>query len=299
MDYHIRAELLTKTYPSEKRNAPDYTVFEDLCMGLKKREFVTCIGHSGCGKSTILKILAGLDAPTRGEAFLGTKLISGPGLDRAVVFQNHGLLPWLSTLKNVMFAVKSKWPDWSRDQVESHSREFLELVGLQDYLHRRPCQLSGGMRQRVGIARAFAIKAELLLMDEPFGALDALTRGVIQDELIKIWNHMDQTVFMITHDVDEAILLSDRILLMTNGPHATIAESVVINLPRPRNRGAIIHEPGYYKIRNYLVDFLINRSSEKTPADSPEQVVSGTLRFPAEIDPLLHEMREPQPQTVS
>ena len=180
-----------------------------------------------------------------------------------MVFQNYSLLPWLSALKNVIFGVRARYPDWSRSKVIEHSQKYLEMVGLTGGAeHRKPAQLSGGMRQRVSIARAFAIRPQLLLLDEPFGALDALTRGTIQDELTRIWSGSEQTVFMITHDVDEAILLSDRILLMTNGPHARVAESVVVDVPRPRDRAEIIHKPAYYKIRNHLVEFLARRSKQ-------------------------------------
>jgi nitrate/nitrite transport system ATP-binding protein len=180
-----------------------------------------------------------------------------------VVFQNYSLLPWLSTLKNVTFGVKARYPDWSKAKVEAHAREYLAMVGLEgDVVHRKPSQLSGGMRQRVSIARAFANHPKLLLLDEPFGALDALTRGTIQDELLKIWGGTEQTVFMITHDIDEAILLADRILLMTNGPFARVAESVEITIPRPRNRTDIVEHPNYYAIRNHLVQFLGQRCKE-------------------------------------
>lgn len=302
MEFHIRTELLTKRFPAEKRNGNEYTVFQNVSIGLRKGEFVTCIGHSGCGKSTILNILAGLEPPTSGESFIGDRVIKGPGLDRAVVFQNHSLLPWMSALKNVMFAVRAKWPDFTREKVEEHSRHYLHLVGLDQSLDHKPHQLSGGMRQRVGIARAFAIKSELLLLDEPFGALDALTRGVIQDELIRIWSQTDQSVFMITHDVDEAILLSDRIFLMTNGPRACVAESVVVDIPRPRNRATIIHDPNYYVIRNYLVDFLVKRSHELSGVASgsdelESQHKEGRLIFPPEKRPKL-EKQTPHPPAV-
>ena len=189
--------------------------------------------------------------------------VSGPSLDRGVVFQNYSLLPWLTALRNVMFGVKARHPDWSKAQVLEHSEKYLAMVGLEgDAIHRKPAQLSGGMRQRVSIARAFANHPKLLLLDEPFGALDALTRGTIQDELLKIWGGTQQTVFMITHDIDEAILLADRILLMTNGPLARVAESVEITIPRPRNRTEIIEHPNYYPIRNHLVQFLGRRSKE-------------------------------------
>lgn len=258
----IEVTDLTRRYPAAKGGEP-LTVFEHANFSIEKGEFVCIIGHSGCGKSTIMNILAGLDAPTEGGIIMGGKEISGPSLDRGVVFQNYSLLPWLSALKNVMFGVRARHPDWSRDQVVAHSEQYLEMVGLTGGAeHRKPAQLSGGMRQRVSIARAFAIQPQLLLLDEPFGALDALTRGTIQDELIRIWSATEQTVFMITHDVDEAILLSDRILLMTNGPFARVAESVVVDIARPRQRAEIIHDPAYYKIRNHLVEFLARRSKE-------------------------------------
>ena len=253
---------LTKRFPALK-GGEQLTVFENSNFSIKKGEFVCIIGHSGCGKSTIMNILAGLDTPTEGGIIMGGKEISGPSLDRGVVFQNYSLLPWLSALKNVIFGVRARYPDWSRSKVIEHSQKYLEMVGLTGGAeHRKPAQLSGGMRQRVSIARAFAIRPQLLLLDEPFGALDALTRGTIQDELIRIWSGSEQTVFMITHDVDEAILLSDRILLMTNGPHARVAESVVVDISRPRDRAEIIHKPAYYKIRNHLVEFLARRSKE-------------------------------------
>jgi len=193
--------------------------------------------------------------------------VRGPSLDRGVVFQSHALLPWLTTLKNVEFGVRSRWPDWSASQIQAHSTKYLEMVGLGQALHKKPSELSGGMKQRVGIARAFAIQPKMLLLDEPFGALDALTRGTIQDELVSIVQATHQTVFMITHDVDESILLADKVILMSSGPHAKIAEIVEVTLPRDRTRHTIHHNPQYYKIRNHLVDFLVNRSQEYAGAD--------------------------------
>jgi nitrate/nitrite transport system ATP-binding protein len=247
-------------------------VFEDATFGVEKGEFVCILGHSGCGKSTIMNILAGLAEPTSGVVKMDGFEVSGPSLDRGVVFQNYSLLPWLSTLKNVSFGVAARYPDWSKARVLEHSREFLAKVGLEgDVIHRKPSQLSGGMRQRVSIARAFANQPKLLLLDEPFGALDALTRGTIQDELLKIWGGTEQTVFMITHDIDEAILLADRILLMTNGPFARVEESVEITIPRPRSRTGIVDHPNYYAIRNHLVHFLGQRSQELSGATSDGQ----------------------------
>jgi len=210
-----------------------------------------------------MNILAGLSEPTSGVVKMDGEHVSGPSLDRGVVFQNYSLLPWLTALKNVTFAVAARFPEWTKQQVVEHSTAFLEKVGLTgDAIHRKPSQLSGGMRQRVSIARAFANEPKLLLLDEPFGALDALTRGTIQDELINVWSQTEQTVFMITHDIDEAILLADRILLMTNGPMARVAESVEITIPRPRSRTEIVEHPNYYAIRNHLVQFLGQRSKE-------------------------------------
>jgi nitrate/nitrite transport system ATP-binding protein len=257
----LSIERLTQKYSDGKGG--EFTVFENASFGIEKGEFVCILGHSGCGKSTIMNILAGLSEPTTGVVKMDGLEVSGPSLDRGVVFQNYSLLPWLTALKNVTFGVAARFPDWTKQQVEDHSIAFLDKVGLSgDAIHRKPSQLSGGMRQRVSIARAFANEPKLLLLDEPFGALDALTRGTIQEELLKVWSGTDQTVFMITHDIDEAILLADRILLMTNGPLARVAESVEITIPRPRVRTEIVENPNYYAIRNHLVQFLGKRSAE-------------------------------------
>lgn len=274
----VSVERLTKKYPSGDK-ADQLVVFEDINFTIEQGEFVCIIGHSGCGKSTIMNVLAGLDSPTAGVIIMDGKEIAGPSLDRGVVFQNYSLLPWLTTRQNVAFGVKARWPQWSKQKVNGHSEKFLDMVGLSHSLDRKPSQLSGGMRQRVSIARAFATSPKLLLLDEPFGALDALTRGIIQDELIKIWSETHQTVFMITHDVDEAILLADRILLMTNGPQARVAESVTINLPRPRDRATVIEDERYYKIRNHLVNFLVKRSGELTGKNVDSNVAT------IEVDP--------------
>jgi nitrate/nitrite transport system ATP-binding protein len=260
-DAFLKVENLARRYPALKGGEP-LTVFEQVNFSLQKGEFVCIIGHSGCGKSTILNILAGLDEASEGVVIMDGREVAGPSRDRGVIFQNHSLLPWKSALKNIIFAVQARWPEWSKAQVLEHSLRYLDLVGLKGAENHKPSQLSGGMRQRVGIARAFAIQPKLLLMDEPFGALDALTRGMIQEELIQVWEKTHQTVFMITHDVDEAILLADRVLLMTNGPYARVAESVKIDIARPRERTRIIHDPAYYTIRNHLVEFLVRRSKE-------------------------------------
>ena len=259
------------------------TVFERVNFSMERGEFVCIIGHSGCGKTTILNILAGLDHASEGVVIMDSREVAGPSLDRGVVFQGHALMPWLSAMGNIAFAVRSRWPRWNRIQVQTHCQKFIDLVGLTGAEHKKPAELSGGMKQRVGIARAFAIQPKMLLLDEPFGALDALTRGTIQDELVRICAATHQTVFMITHDVDESILLADRILLMSNGPDACIAEIVENTLAKPRDRHSIHHDPQYYRIRNHLVDFLVNRS---------KLYQSGELRRPAlppHVRPGLHD----------
>lgn len=293
----LSIEKLTQRYPDGKGG--EFTVFENASFGIEKGEFVCILGHSGCGKSTIMNILAGLSEPTGGVVKMDGFAISGPSLDRGVVFQNYSLLPWLTALKNVTFGVAARFPDWSKQQIEDHSIAFLDKVGLSgDAIHRKPSQLSGGMRQRVSIARAFANEPKLLLLDEPFGALDALTRGTIQEELLKVWSGTDQTVFMITHDIDEAILLADRILLMTNGPLARVAESVEITIPRPRVRTDIVEHPNYYAIRNHLVQFLGKRSaelagqtSEEGETHSPETVRIDKTQDAVEEQPLLQAVK--------
>ncbi|MEW6256332.1 MAG: ABC transporter ATP-binding protein [Pseudomonadota bacterium] len=236
------------------------TVFEDLWFSMNKGDFACIIGHSGCGKTTVLNILAGLDAPDTGAAIMDGQAIEGPSLDRAVIFQGHALLPWRTVLGNVSYAVSSRHRRWSAEKVRDHAMRFIELVGLKGSEHKRPSELSGGMKQRVGIARALSIEPKMLLMDEPFSALDALTRGTLQDEVRRICLETGQTVFMITHDVDEAIYLADRIVLMTNGPQAVVAEIVENPLPRDRRRLDIHKQPDFYAVRNHLIDFLVERS---------------------------------------
>ncbi len=281
--HFLEVKSLAKRFPSK---TGELTVFEDVSFGLDRGEFVCIIGHSGCGKSTILNVLAGLDAPSGGEVLMTGKEVRGPALERGIVFQNYSLLPWRSALSNVMFGVAARWPGWSKARVREHSLRYLHMVGLKDGSEqRKPAQLSGGMRQRVAIARAFAIEPKLLLLDEPFGALDALTRGTIQDELLKICAETHQTVFMITHDVDEAILLADRILLMTNGPQARIAESVRVSIDKPRQRATIVHDPAYYLIRTHLVDFLVSRSQELSGANTNGSPGAGHSGPPRIVDP--------------
>lgn len=262
MKKFLEVNKLAKKYPIKGEKDKSITIFENVTFSMQKGEFVCIIGHSGCGKSTILNNLAGLDAPSDGNIIMDNKNVKKPSLERGVIFQNHSLLPWLTVLKNIKMAISCKFKELTDKEIEKRALHFLEMVELKDAIKKLPYELSGGMKQRVGIARAFALSPELLLMDEPFGALDALTRGKIQDKLVEICDRTQQTIFMITHDIDEAILLSDRILLMSNGPEARVAESVEINIPKPRNRAEIVNHPSYYQIRNYLVEFLINRSSK-------------------------------------
>jgi nitrate/nitrite transport system ATP-binding protein len=271
---------LAKSFPGA--GAP---VFDAVNFSVTRGEFVCIIGHSGCGKTTILNVLAGLDQASAGTVIMDNREVAGPSLDRGVVFQGHALMPWLSVRKNIAFAVRSKWPDWTRAQIDEQVERFVTLVGLGAALDKKPSQLSGGMKQRVGIARAFAIQPKMLLLDEPFGALDALTRGTIQDELLKICAETRQTVFMITHDVDEAILLADTVLLMSNGPQARIAEVVRNPLPRSRKRATLHHEPLFYAVRNHLVDFLVSRSQTLSHGKGPEHPPEVRPGVDAELGP--------------
>jgi nitrate/nitrite transport system ATP-binding protein len=260
-DKIISVEGLAKSFPLESGD-PSTAVFEELWFSIEKGEFVCLIGHSGCGKTTILNILAGLDQSTKGVVLVDGAEIDGPSLDRAVIFQSHALMPWMSVMENIAFAVKSRWPGWSRAKIKAHCQTFIDTVNLTGSENKKPAQLSGGMKQRVGIARAMSIEPQILLMDEPFSALDALTRGSLQDEVLKIRAQTEQTSFMITHDIDEAILLADKILLMTNGPEAKICEIVDNPLPRDRSRHDMHRQPDYYAVRNHLVEFLVNRSQQ-------------------------------------
>ncbi len=260
----LKIEGLAKTYPGNTE-----PVFDGVNIDIARGEFVCIIGHSGCGKTTILNVLAGLESASSGHVFMDGREVAGPSLERGVVFQGHALMPWLTVRQNIAFAVRSKWPDWTSVKVDVHVQKYIELVGLTAAIDKKPAALSGGMKQRVGIARAFAIEPKMLLLDEPFGALDALTRGTIQDELMSIVRETQQTVFMITHDVDEAVLLADKILLMSNGPQARVAEIVRNTLPRDRQRATLHHDPQYYPLRNHLVDFLVTRSKHLSHGKAP------------------------------
>jgi nitrate/nitrite transport system ATP-binding protein len=257
-DKFISIEGITKRFAAPGGGVT--TVFEDLWLSIARGEFVCIIGHSGCGKTTVLNILAGLDQPSQGAVIVDNQAISGPSLDRAVIFQGHALLPWLSVTGNVTYAIASKWRFMDKAHLTAHAQKFIELVGLTGAERKRPAELSGGMKQRVGIARALSIEPKIMLMDEPFSALDALTRGTLQDEVRRICQETGQTVFMITHDVDEAIYLADRVVLMTNGPDAVLAEIVENPLPKARSRHDVHRHPLYYGVRNHIIDFLVSRS---------------------------------------
>ncbi|MBE3974655.1 ABC transporter ATP-binding protein [Vibrio parahaemolyticus] len=250
----------------------EFIALKNVDLQINKGEFVSLIGHSGCGKSTVLNLVAGLYMPTDGGVIVDGREVAGPGPDRAVVFQNHSLLPWLTVYQNVELAVKQiagkKGKAWIQEQVN----HYLELIQMQHAAHKKPDEISGGMKQRVGIARALALQPKVLLMDEPFGALDALTRAHLQDTLMKIQAELNNTVIMITHDVDEAVLLSDKIVMMTNGPAATIGEVLEVNLPRPRERVALADDAQYQKCRQAVLKFLYEKQSKvEIPASKEDK----------------------------
>jgi len=236
-----------------------FRALDNINLKVEKGEFISLIGHSGCGKSTVLNIVAGLLNATEGFALLKGKEVKGPGPDRAVVFQNHSLLPWLTVSENVQLAVDKVMTDKSRAERKDWVRHNLKLVHMEHAADKRPGEISGGMKQRVGIARALAMQPDVLLMDEPFGALDALTRAHLQDSVMEIQAELGNTVLMITHDVDEAVLLSDRIVMMTNGPAASIGEILEIDLPRPRNRLKLAEDPHYNHLRGQVLEFLYQK----------------------------------------
>ena len=252
----LRFEGVGLTYPTPKG---PYPVLDNINFEVQQGEFVCVIGHSGCGKSTLLNTVSGFAKPTSGQVLLRGNPIQRPGPDRMVVFQGYALLPWLSAYDNVYLAIESVKPELSERERREIVMEHLELVGLTQAAEKLITQLSGGMKQRVAIARALAIRPEVLILDEPFGALDAITKEELQEELLKIWNTQKCTVLMITHDIDEALFLADRLVMMTNGPAAGIGEVLSINFPRPRNREDIMEDPRYYELRNSALDFLYNR----------------------------------------
>ena len=240
-----------------------FEALKDINLSITQGEFVSIIGHSGCGKSTVLNLIAGLLQPTSGNLFCAGREIAAPGPERAVVFQNHSLLPWLSCFDNVYLAVERVFSGENNVNLSMRTNAALELVGLTHAADKRPNEISGGMKQRVGIARALAMEPKVLLLDEPFGALDALTRAGLQDELMRIMQKSGATAVMVTHDVDEAVLLSDRIVMMTNGPSATIGEILTVDLPYPRKRLELAENPAYNHLRSEVLKFLYERHAKK------------------------------------
>lgn len=253
MSDYVELSNLTKIYPSPKGPA---IIVKDFNLRIKKGEFVALIGHSGCGKSTVLSMLAGLNDITGGGIILAGRELDGAGPDRGVVFQSPSLLPWMTAYENVMLGVDQVFYTASREERREIVEYYLAVVGLGDSMHKKPAELSQGMRQRVGIARAFALKPKMLLLDEPFGMLDSLTRYELQQVLIELWRKNKITALMVTHDVDEALFLSDRIVCMTDGPEAEVGDVIELNFPRPRERKAVMEHPDYYKLRERLIEFL-------------------------------------------
>jgi nitrate/nitrite transport system ATP-binding protein len=255
MDRYLIVESVSMSFGASR-------VLAGIDLTIRKGEFVSLIGHSGCGKSTLLNLVAGLLKPTTGTILLAGRHVDGPGPDRGVVFQNHSLLPWLSCFDNVHLAVERVFNE-TKAQLKMRTHEALDLVGLSHAVDKYPHQISGGMKQRVGIARALAIEPKMLLLDEPLGALDALTRATLQDELMRIVAQTGATVLMVTHDVDEAVLLSDRVVMLTNGPAARIGEILTVDLPRPRSRLALAHDARFMDLRAEVLEFLYEKQAHK------------------------------------
>ena len=264
---YLEIDHVTKLFPAAEGGG-EVCVFRDVNFKIEQGEFVTMVGHSGCGKSTLLNIIAGLERASGGGVVLEGREIRRPGMDRMVVFQNFSLMPWMTVFDNIRLAVRAAHPDWHRTNVDRFVQRYVDMVGLTGAERKRPAALSGGMRQRVGLARAFSTEPKVLLLDEPFAQIDALTRGVIQDELVRMWTASRSTVFMVTHDVDEAIVLSDRVALMTSGPEARLAELVDVKLPRPRSRAALIDEPEYLRLRTHILRFLV-QGARSGPGEEP------------------------------
>ena len=281
---YLELSKLTKSYPSPNGEA---VIVRDVDFKFRKGEFVTVIGHSGCGKSTILMMVAGLSTISSGAIILAGKELTGPGPDRGVVFQSPSLLPWLSALENVMLGVNQVFYTAEAIERKQIAEYYLSLVGLADSMHKRPAELSQGMRQRVGIARAFALAPKMLLLDEPFGMLDSLTRYELQEVLIQLWRREKITAMMVTHDVDEALFLSDRIICMTDGPEAGIGEVIEVRFPRPRDRKAVMEHPDYYKLRERIIHFLEVKAHRHSPDvhSSPSAPATVAVSAAAEVTP--------------
>jgi nitrate ABC transporter ATP-binding subunit len=252
----LEIDQVSKTYDTPKGV---YTVLDDVSLTVDEGEFVCVIGHSGCGKTTLLDMVSGFRQPSSGEVRLAGQKIESPGPDRMVVFQNYCLLPWKTVFENVYLAVNAVYPDKPKAEKTEIVHKHLAMVGLEEAANKKPGQISGGMKQRVSIARALSIYPQVLVLDEPFGALDAITKEELQEELLQIWADHHVTIMMITHDIDEALFLADRVVMMTNGPHARIGEIMEIPFPRPRDRTQIMDDPRYYTLRNQALDFLFSR----------------------------------------
>jgi len=281
MSDYVELSNLTKVYPTPRGPA---VIVKDFNLRIAKGEFVCLIGHSGCGKSTVLSMLAGLNDISGGGIVLAGKELSGAGPDRGVVFQSPSLLPWLTAFENVMLGVNQVFYTASREERREIAEYYLTIVGLGDALHKKPAELSQGMRQRVGIARAFALAPKMLLLDEPFGMLDTLTRYELQRVLIELWRRDRKTALMVTHDVDEALFLSDRIVMMTDGPEAEVGDILDVPFPRPRERKAVMEHPDYYRLREHLIEFLeIHAHRKHRPAEPPPD--AGSENRPGEVVP--------------
>src|SRR3954464_12385766 len=267
MSSYVELSNLTKTYPTPKGPA---IIVKDFNLTIKQGEFITLIGHSGCGKSTVLSMLAGLNEITGGGIILAGRELVGAGPDRGIVFQSPCLLPWMTAFENVMLGVDQVFFTASREERKQIVEYYLTVVGLGDAMNKKPAELSQGMRQRVGIARAFALSPKMLLLDEPFGSLDSLTRFELQQVLIELWRKDKKTALMVTHDVDEALFLSDRIVMMTNGPEAEVGDILEVRFPRPRNRKDVMGHPDYYRLREHLITFLESQA-HKGGGGSPKQ----------------------------
>jgi nitrate ABC transporter ATP-binding subunit len=301
MSDYVQLSNLTKIYPTPKGPV---AVVKDFNLNIKKGEFITLIGHSGCGKSTVLSMLAGLNDITGGGIILAGKELTGAAPDRGVVFQSPCLLPWMTAFENVKLGVDQVFYTADKEERDQIVEYYLTVVGLGDSMHKKPAELSQGMRQRVGIARAFALSPKMLLLDEPFGMLDSLTRYELQQVLIELWRRDQKTALMVTHDVDEALFLSDRIVCMTDGPEAEVGDIIEVNFPRPRERKAVMEHPDYYPLRERLIEFLEIHAhknkhkhaaptvppSASTPAQPPVEkaTVMSSVNSPVSKEALVH-----------
>jgi len=274
-DKYLEVWKLSKAFPA--KGGGQNVVVKDFDLFMREGEFVSLIGHSGCGKSTVLSIVAGLSTKTTGSMILADKEVKAAGPDRGVVFQSPSLLPWLTAFDNVMIGVDQVFPTASRVDRRHVAEHYLELVGLGDAMHKMPAELSQGMRQRVGIARAFALSPKMLLLDEPFGMLDSLTRLELQEILLQVWREKKITALMVTHDVDEALFLSDRVVMMTSGPEAKVGDILEVPFARPRDRQTVLNHPKYYDLREHLIDFLEKQDHRKK---APKEADTGAAAMP-------------------